>query len=538
MPKGRVHFSKEDIGGEILPILTKGLYRDTLDALREYIQNSIDGESEHIELVIDPDVVSIADDGVGMTAEESRKAIRLGISDKSPLVNVGFRGIGVYSAFNLCDSLELFTKSAREAATTYRIYFDFQRIRRELLAEQERRTHGNPPQLYLEKLLEDSVFVEPTPEAPIDSHGTKTIMSGILPESYRRLNNWGEVVGYLQNVVPLPFSPQFAFGPVIEQRFAQEAYRVVPLTLQIGSRRESVYRPYTNALFKFGGLHPPKFFDLKDSRQSFGFAWVCVNDARETIKDPNVRGLLIKKRHFSIGDRRYLESYFGRTVYSRRITGELIIQHDNLIPNAARSDFESNSTRQAFLEILPKFTRTVDKWANDIQEQELAREVLVELAARLAEINHELPAIQRDRERLLKLNAELAFIDQRLKHHAKTLGQIEDKSLSRTQRLLQGAETSVREALLAQRKARRKVEEEVVKAVQREALAPTKRELAAAQSAPTDLVSLFDAFGLADSPDLRRALQFIDENILRAHLDDTSYRNALADLRDHIEESL
>ena len=31
------HFGKEDIGGEILPFTT-GLYRNTLDALREYIQ--------------------------------------------------------------------------------------------------------------------------------------------------------------------------------------------------------------------------------------------------------------------------------------------------------------------------------------------------------------------------------------------------------------------------------------------------------------------------------------------------------------------
>jgi HSP90 family molecular chaperone len=82
--RGRVHFSKEDIGGEILPILTRGLYRDTLDSLREYIQNSIDAEAHQIHVFIDPDVVSIVDDGSGMNATEARKAIRLGISEKNP----------------------------------------------------------------------------------------------------------------------------------------------------------------------------------------------------------------------------------------------------------------------------------------------------------------------------------------------------------------------------------------------------------------------------------------------------------------------
>ena len=87
----RIRFSKEDIGGDLLPILTSGLYRDKLDTLREYIQNAIDAKSKHIELVIDPDVVSVSDDGTGMSAAEARKAIRLGISEKNPLENVGFR---------------------------------------------------------------------------------------------------------------------------------------------------------------------------------------------------------------------------------------------------------------------------------------------------------------------------------------------------------------------------------------------------------------------------------------------------------------
>ena len=65
MVGSRVNFTKEDIGGEILPILTTGLYRNTLDALREYIQNAVDAEADEIQLVIDPDVVSLTDDGTG-----------------------------------------------------------------------------------------------------------------------------------------------------------------------------------------------------------------------------------------------------------------------------------------------------------------------------------------------------------------------------------------------------------------------------------------------------------------------------------------
>ena len=65
MTEGRINFSKEDIGAEILPILTSGLYKDTLDALREYIQNAIDAKCKSIQITINPDLITIVDDGKG-----------------------------------------------------------------------------------------------------------------------------------------------------------------------------------------------------------------------------------------------------------------------------------------------------------------------------------------------------------------------------------------------------------------------------------------------------------------------------------------
>ena len=531
----RVHFSREDIGGELLPILTSGLYRDTLDSLREYIQNAIDAKATEIRVSIDPDVVSVVDNGAGMGSTEARKAIRLGISEKNPLVNIGFRGIGIYSGFNLCDSLEIFTKSGDED-TTYRLFFDFRQIRRELLAEQERRSQGNPPELYLQRLLEQAVFMEPTQDGVIGHHGTQVIMSGLLPDAYRRINDWDQVVDYLQNVVPLPFNPEFKFREVVEEKFEKEDYRVVPLTLQIGDRSQPLHRPYTDAIFRFGGLHPPEFFDLKSGRQEFGFAWVCVNDARQTIKDLNIRGLLIKKFGFSIGDRRYLEPYFGRTVYSRRITGEVIIKHPSLVPNAARSDFENNSARQVFSEALPKFTRTVDAWANNIQELARAQEVLSDIASELAGYNRELPTIQRDRERLLTLNAELSDIDRRLKPHLRRLQFADPAGLDKSQELLTGVKRFVREALISQRRTRRNIEREVVKSIQREALKPTAAEQERKESIPADLVNLLDAYGLVDSESLRRFLHYLDENVLKPHLSGDRYLQAIIELRDYLEE--
>ena len=141
--------------------------------------------------------------------------------------------------------------------------------------------------------------------------GTTVIMGGLLEQAYAQLNDWDLVVDYLRDVVPLPFSPDFRYGSLIEARSHERDYRVVPITLRLADKEAALFRPYTDILFKNGGRHPPQFFDVKGtSNREFGFAWVCVNDARETIKDRNLRGLLLKKFGFSISDRQYLEPFF------------------------------------------------------------------------------------------------------------------------------------------------------------------------------------------------------------------------------------
>ena len=88
-------------------------------------------------------------------------------------------------------------------------------------------------------------------------------------------------------------------GRRLKRDFCSEITGLFPLILQIGSRQETLFRPYTDDLFKNRGRHEPEFFDIKGTNnRQFGFAWVCVNDARETIKDVKLRGLLLKKFGF------------------------------------------------------------------------------------------------------------------------------------------------------------------------------------------------------------------------------------------------
>ena len=526
----KIRFDKKDIGAELLSILTTGLYRDTLDTLREYIQNGIDANATEMTIKITPDTITIDDNGHGMGEQAARNAIRLGISEKNPLVNVGFRGIGIYSAFNLCNLAEIYTKADGEDER--KLTFNFKNIRNELSKEQESRKAGHASALYLEKALQDSVYIEKSRERLISQRtGTKILFSSLLDEVYQRLNNWDEVTGYLSDVVPLPFRADFKHKSVIEKKLIEAKDKIIKLSLIISNRKSELFRPYYDGMFTRGGTYEPKFFEM----EPFGFAWICINDSRTVLSIRELRGLLIKKFGFSIANRSFLEPFFPRVVFNRRITGELIIQNANLIPNAARSDFEHNSTREAFMRSLPKFINSISKWANDIQEDEKAREVLSETYQQLIGINELLPQMRRDSDEMLNLNIRLSFLKVSLKIHEKKLEKIETTKLEKTKSLLQDCITFVNSALAASRSRKTSTETQIAKSIAR--AAKDKKETGASTEQSFESLSeLLEAFGVVMESDIKKIVNFIDDNMLKEYLDETQYQESFRQLRDFLGE--
>ena len=93
-----------EIGAELLDILSRGLYSDAKDAIREYVQNGVDAQATRVTITVRGPSATIRDDGLGMDWDTLRRARRFGISDKNPHIHVGFRGIGIYAAFGMCEN--------------------------------------------------------------------------------------------------------------------------------------------------------------------------------------------------------------------------------------------------------------------------------------------------------------------------------------------------------------------------------------------------------------------------------------------------
>ena len=120
-----------EVGGELLDILSRGLYSNAKDAIREYVQNGVDAGASEVHVTVRGPRVTIRDDGEGMGRETLRRARRFGASDKNARTNVGFRGIGMYSAFGMCESIQVMTR--RDGSSELlRLNIEFGEMRRTL----------------------------------------------------------------------------------------------------------------------------------------------------------------------------------------------------------------------------------------------------------------------------------------------------------------------------------------------------------------------------------------------------------------------
>ena len=531
-------FRFEDIGAELFPAITRGLYRDPLDALREYIQNAIDAKAKRIRISLLADVVSVKDDGRGMSRAIAEKAIRLGISDKDPLTEVGFRGIGIYSSFDLCETFEIYTKPKGHDEYTC-ITVDFARIRRALEREMEKRREGMPSDLHLQRLLSDRVHVEECEEPPdLGQSGTLVMMSGVRDLFSSRLSSRNEVEEYLQNVVPLPFNPEFKFGPVIRRRLNAEDYRLVKeITLVVNGREYPLYQPYTNQMFTHGGELGPEFYEIRvrgARTTKFGFAWVCYNDANKVLGLKELRGLLIKKYGFSISNREYLEPLFTKPPIARRITGEIVVQDVQLVPNAARTDFEANQARSDFRRALARLVIDITKRGMELQNYWRALELLHRAQERVPEIHAEIASAQRDPDELLGLNLELNDFKVGLNPYRRVLQKEHGKEYEEIAASIDAGLSGIRELFSTRR--RRQPEKHVRRAIAEKHTAPSAEETLHAGDQPTSLVELIDDLGLSLDEPLRSALAYIDENFMRPNLTGKDeYQAELLQLRSLLE---
>jgi len=540
-----ITLKKSDIGGEIISILTKGMYSDPKDALREYVQNSVDAKAKYIEIKIRQNNIVVQDDGEGMDYDVMRNAIRLGVSDKNPKNQVGFMGIGIYSAFHICEKLIILSKVKN--GTPNKIEFDFRSMREELEKQREARFNKvikEEELVALQKLLENNIELSNLNDDEYSRIGTRVELIGLEPDFFKSLAKYDELSEYLERVLPLPFNSKFRWGSEIEQRIKDECdkhnlhFDKVSVKLQVNEQSGELFKPYSDEDFEPEPLKP-YFLELKNSSDFFGIAWGCLNKDRATIKNEKCRGFLVKKQGFTIGKKEDLLEFFNRHVLFNRYVGEVVILNAKLLPNASRSAFEPSPLRISYYQALQKIATGFNEYANDYQETTKATEILDQANEFIKIKNAQLNFYIEDSETLLKILFDLKDIDKDLTKRYKN-GRLTERK-SDYDIVKKGIETLANEirVLINAKKSRKKLSK-----------FKTENEIAAGNATllstnpPTkeeeykSFLNVLDSIGIEIDDDIKKIIRLIDEQYIQPSKSKNEYLSKLHKLKQDIEELL
>ena len=183
---------------------------------------------------------------------------------------------------------------------------------------------------------------------------------------------------------------------------------------------------------------------------------------------------------------------------------------------------------------LPRLTRNIDRWANDIQESERAKEVLARTTKELTGINEGLPLLQRDRNRLLEFNVRIAEITRDIRPHRKRLSALDPEGLSRNHELLEGVQSLVKAGLTQGRGRTRRIEAEVLKAVQREA-ASQAAWVPQEVDDPISISSLVEQYLPLDEQKWLAVISILDAAIQSQELDANVYQAIIDAFREQLD---
>lgn len=416
-----MNLTKSDIGAEVISILTRGMYPDPRDAVREYIQNAVDAKAKNVSVSVRQSSVVVEDDGKGMDYTTLRNALRIGISDKQPGKDVGFMGIGIYSAFHLCDMLTIYTRKVDTLPQM--LQMNFASMRSILKGERDKRLNDeiDGSQLTdLQTLLQNNITLSDegvldADEYPV-THGTRVELVGLDPILDDLLNDFDQLSGYLREVVPLHFDNlQFEWGQLIEDKIREACdnnnahFELVNLKLNVSGRTVSLFRPYKNSDFSNSVSQEPFFRSIKRGNALLGIAWGCLNSTTNRISKKELRGFLLKKQGFSIGKRESLARLFGSSnTHFDRYIGEIVIVSPDILPNAARNGLEVSNLKTWFDEQIAKDVAPYfNGKSNAFQEKTRAEELLNELGGQLKNILIKFSPNEDNPDTLVNLIAEI-----------------------------------------------------------------------------------------------------------------------------------
>ena len=332
------------IGGDILGLITIGMYDNPLAIYREYIQNAADAVSSagdirngRVAIDIDPSRlrVRIRDNGPGLSHEAALRALLpIARSQKHWETDRGFRGIGRLSGLAFAESVAFLTRTEDKQPVT-RIVWDGPKLHSSINKGEQ-----------TERAIQECVSVETLSDSKYPAHFFEVNICGVGRHAAGLILNREVVRTYISEVCPVPMAPKFPFVSEVEDLFGENES---PLALEIILDGESI--PVTRRygeMIRFSKDREDSFTEFEkidipsvDGDRSAAIGWVAHSSYLGAIpKEIGIRGIRARVGNIQIGDETIFDRLFPEERFNRWCVGELHIVDSRVVPNGRRDYFE------------------------------------------------------------------------------------------------------------------------------------------------------------------------------------------------------
>ncbi len=331
------------VGGNILSLITYGMYASPLAIYREYLQNAADSiasssspDNGKVEIEIDlaNRCVTLRDNGPGLSYEQAkRELIPVSKSGKCRQHDRGFRGIGRLSGLAFGDSVTFMTRRNEKSPVTQVIW------------NGEQLRNGIDNQWSVEKTVSQCVVVEKLDGNDYPAKFFEVQVGGISRYAAASILNSDAVRTYIGEVCPAPFNMDFPYRRNISNLF--EGNRP-PLTLAVHLDEETlpITRGHKNGVRVSGDRLDKfnEFEEIKTPALGGGYAavgWLAHSSYLGALpKAQNVRCLRVRVGNIQVGSETALDHLFSENRFNRWCVGEIHILDSRIVPNARRDYLE------------------------------------------------------------------------------------------------------------------------------------------------------------------------------------------------------
>ena len=333
------------VGGDLLRLITAGMYDNPLVIYREYLQNAADSlasladGSGSVSITIDPvqSQVTIMDDGTGLSASEAvQRLVQIGNSIKVPGVDRGLRGIGRLSALAFAESVH-FTTRTRASEPVTRVSWSGRALRELSVA------HGDAT-----TVIEGCTTVQSVPDDQWPARFFQVTADRINRHAASTVLNQEAVRSYIAEVCPVPMASSFPLAGQIRE-FLDTHTDYLELDVRLNGEKARIVRPFGQAIplmddysATYERLETRVIPQLDHDRPA-AVVWLAHTPYVGSIsRRLAIRGLRARAGNIQIGSDNIFERLFHETRFNGWCVGEVHIVDSRIVPNGRRDYFESN----------------------------------------------------------------------------------------------------------------------------------------------------------------------------------------------------